>query len=111
MGYSWFPVVIGTDEKGNAIRHPAYQGTERLSVDGTLWMCHDELLGERGLVKAKTATMPTGTTLASKLAAITAESAKTAICSKDEVQTRNLLETSAWKCVEAKEVSEAIAKG
>ena len=112
MAYSWFPLIIGTDNEGKPIKHPSYMGTERLSIDGKLWMCHDELLPERGLEKAKTATMPSALTLDAKLAAMTPELARVAVCTKDVAQTMNLLETANWKTVEAdKVVEEVVTKG
>lgn len=95
MAYTWFKKIILNTE-GEPTNHPLYSGYERTNDDGSLFLVHDELLGK--FEKAKTATMPSALTLASK--------GTEAICTKDEYQTKTLLATTAWatKEVAVKEV-------
>jgi len=93
--FSWFALIVGTDKDGKEIRHPAYQGTERLSNDGTMFLMHDEIAVQRGCKTSKTVSL-SGVALASKLSAVNPMNCTDAIMTKDEAQTKTLMESTAW---------------
>lgn len=97
--FSWFPLIVGKDAEGKDIKHPAFQGTERVSVDGTMFLMHDEIAVARGCQTSKTVSL-SGIALTSKLAAVTTLNCMTAIMTKDELQTKALVESAAWTPVE-----------
>ena len=96
--FTWFRRFV-LDPEGKPVDHPLWTGHQRMDETGTMFLMHDELLPKE-YPKAKTATMPSALTLASK--------GTEALCTKDEYQTKTLLATTAWATKEVAEVKEVV---
>jgi hypothetical protein len=98
MDFVWFNLKT-LDSEGKEQFHPLYQGTERISEDGTMFMMHVELLPPDVAIP-KTSVMPTRLT-----------KSVAPLCMKDETQTRELMQSDKWTKAEVivKEVVGVVA--